>query len=413
MRLRIETPWAVFGMAGLILMGAVFLNAILALINARGIQLGLVHIIVGEILIVAMAGALIGMKIGAFRNIYVPLLFLLVMAGNFLWVSLMNESVNAKAIRDTILIVVFFMIGGTMDKRNMLSTFRFITLTVLFFMVIENFLTDIYVALFEPAQYYRVTRNVPKLVIDETGLFRNALGYAGRFSFGLSDHRLSSIFLEQVSLANFAMVLGIFTVVFWPDMRRGDRVLFFLAVVLMLMTNDSRTGTLVCLLLWVGYFLFPRLPRYTHVAYMPLLLIMCAILFYDPALEAELTDDTVQGRVGYTMRKLATLGPQVFTGGTVAEINMMMDTGYSYFIISQTIFGLLAFWLFVSFVLPPTSPENIRFNHGAALYIFLNLLIGTAIFSIKVSAPLWIIAGYLYYAQYKTPEETGPAYAAR
>jgi putative polymerase len=123
-----------------------------------------------------------------------------------------------------------------------------------------------------------------------------------------------------------------------------------------------------------------------------------------------MTDD-LKGRVGHTMYQLATLGSSVFTGGSLDKIYRTMDSGYAYVLMTQTLFGMLAFWIFTSTIVPPVNASNKRFNHGTALYIFLNLLIGAAIFSIKVSAPLWFLAGFLYHERYKTVE--GPANVQR
>ncbi|MBD8639447.1 hypothetical protein [Sphingomonas sp. CFBP 13733] len=51
---------------------------------------------------------------------------------------------------------------------------------------------------------------------NETGLFNNAAGFESRFSFGVfSGARTSSVFLEQVSNANFAGILCVFLVATW------------------------------------------------------------------------------------------------------------------------------------------------------------------------------------------------------
>jgi hypothetical protein len=60
------------------------------------------------------------------------------------------------------------------------------------------------------------------------------------------------------------------------------------------------------------------------------------------------------------------------------------------------VLGLLLHWLFVTFIVPQRSPEQQRCAYGLAVYTFTNLLIGgTAIFSIKVAALLWLLVGFM------------------
>lgn len=405
MKFRIENPLHIYGIGGCLVMAAILFNAGLSIINAHIVPVSTMHVILCEIIILALACVFLGFRAGSFPNIFPPLIFILSMIVMFFYLSIWNEHFFVKPLRDMLLIAVFFMVGGTMTERNVIKTFSVIATLVLVFLFVENYLTDIYVSIFEPSNYYANTRGVEELSVDDSGLFRNSLGYTGRWSFGfLSDHRLSSIFLEQVSMANFCMVLAVFTATFWPNLKRSERILFFATTLLILLTNSTRTGTFVCLLIFAGYFIFPRLPRYTHIVYMPLLLLVGFIFFYDPTLPPKLLNDDLVGRVGYSIRSLASLDTKFFTGAGMKEAISMWDAGYSYVILSQTIFGMIALWLFVTFIVPPIDARTMRYNHSLAICIFFNLLIGTAIFSIKVSAPLWIIAGFLYHEKYKRAE---------
>lgn len=409
MKLSTINPLAYFGFGGIVLLAAVFYNCGLAFMNAHGIPVGTLHVALTEAVIVAVSLVYIVFKIKTFPNIMPPFFFMVFMICMFLYVSFLNEHLYPKALRDMLLVAVFFMIGGTASEKGLLTTFRFITMAVVLVMVIEGWMTELYVSLFQPANYYASTRGLETLESNKTGLFGNSLGYKGRFSFGVfHTHRLSSIFLEQVSLANFAMVLTIFITTFWQKLVRWEKVFYVFAVVFIILTNNSRTATLICSALAIGYFIFPILPRYIHMLYLPGILLVAAILFYDPNMPLRLQSDDIPGRVGHTVANLAAMGSAYFTGGTLNEIFRMMDSGYTYIIMTQTVFGLIAFWLFTSLIVPGTDGYKRRFNHGIALYIFTNLLIGAAVFSIKVSAPLWFIAGFLYHSSLKAKD--GVAY---
>ncbi len=396
MKLRIPNPYALFGFGGLLLIAACFYNAGLAFLNAHIIMVGTLHVALTEAVILAIAVVYIASKIRVFPNIMPPVIFMVFMGMMFLFVSFLNEHFYPKALRDMILIAVFFMVGGTVTEQNLFRTFRFMAIAIFIVMIVEAYFTNIYSLIFQPADYYANTRGIQKLDNDETGLFRNSLGYSGRFSFGIFDtHRLSSLFLEQVSLANFAMIITIFASSFWSSIGRWDRCLYIGTVIFILLTNNSRTATILCSAFFVGHFIFPYLPRYIHMFYMPFILIGAAIFFYDPEMGLRLERDDLSGRVGHTIANLVNMDMSYFTGGTLPEIYRMFDSGFVYLILTQTVFGLIAFWLFTSLVVQSRNAGNKRFNNAMAIYIFMNLLTSGAIFSIKVSAPLFLIAGYL------------------
>lgn len=398
MKLRIPNPYAIFGFGGLLLLAGMFYNSGLAFINAHIMTIGTLHVALTEAVILAVSAVYLASKIRAFPNIMPPVVFLVFMGMMFLLVSFLNEHFFPKAMRDMVLIAVFFMIGGTLTERSLLSSFRFITAAILSFLLIEGFMTELYVWLFEPASYYTNTRGLTQKEHDTSGLFQNAQMFRGRFSFGVFDtHRLSSLFLEQVSLANFSIIISVFLSTFWGKLAKWEKIFYVVTIVLILLTNNSRTATAICAIILAGYFVFPYLPRYLHMLYMPLILIVSAILFYDPSMSEQLQGDDLKGRIGHTMANMATMGSAYFTGGTLNEIYRMFDSGFTYLIMTQTVFGLIAFWLFTGLAVKPSDASNKRFNHGLMLYLYLNMLTSVAIFTIKVSAPIFLIAGYLHY----------------
>ncbi len=387
--------------ASLLLFAAVFYNAVLAIINAHVFSIGASYVALAEILIILSGGAYAALHMREMPNIRQSAIFLAFMFAVFIYVSFMNDGFYLKSYRDMLLLAVFFVLGCSVTEKGFVTSVRIVVIAVLAVMLIELFATDLYAALFQPALYYAGTRGIEELSTDSSGLFRNALGYENRFSFGLfGSHRTSSVFLEQVSLANFAMVLAIILCVMWGRLKNFDRFLWGMTVPLIILSNSSRTGSIICLTLLAGYFIFPRLPRYSHLFWIPVILLLSAIFFYDPQFDRQMMGDDLRGRIGLTMHYLSTLDTAYFTGGNISEINRTGDTGYTYLVYTQTILGAIAFWMFLSFCLPPSNAENRKFLHAASLYIGVNLLIGAAIFSIKVSAPLWFAAGYLYHQTY-------------
>jgi len=394
-------------LAGIFVLAAILYNAVLAIINAYVVPVNATHVMGAEILIVAAGFAFIAAHIRYIPTIIAPLSLLAISVLIFLYVSFVQESFYIKSFRDILLIVVFFLLGGIATEKTLISTFRIASIVTLIFLLVEVFYTDLYVSIFQPASYYANTRGIEQLATDETGLFRNALGYETRFSVGiLSAHRVSSLFLEQVSLANFIMILTIFIAAFWQKICAKDKILFIVVIILVLLTNSSRTALLLVPLFTIGYFIFPLLPRYSTLLYMPVILALAFLFFYDPDyISAGRTDDLV-GRMGFSLNLISNMGSSFFIGSTNAQILNAADSGYAYYIYTQTIFGLIYLWLFSCFAVAHNSPSDKRYAHGLNLYIFVNLLFSAAIFSIKVSSLLWFVAGYLYYNRYKISQKS-------
>ncbi len=383
-----RVPW-------LLLWGAIFYNAALGFINGHGIRLSEAHVAATELFILFCAALFLGMrfrKLAPLRS-FIIASFLVVMV-LVAWVSVTNGQIFLRAPRDFAIMCVFFLVGTQAAQERMIPVFRLITVVVLAVLLIEGFAVSFYVWLFHPADYFANTRGIEKLSVDTTGLFRNSLGFAGRFSFGLFDNRrLSSVFLEQVSLANFAMVLCIFAVTFWQNMKTGDRIFFAVSIVFMIMCNSTRTGSMLCLLMALGYKVFPKLPRWSYGAVIPGILFVSAVLFYRPG---EMSfSDTLSGRMGNTLALLAHMDIGDFITGDLIKITHTGDSGYAYLVLGTTIVGLLYYWIFIWVLLPSGTALSRRFAFSALLFISVNLMVGAAIFSIKVSAPLWLIAGCL------------------
>src|SRR5260370_15248040 len=287
---------------------AVFYNACLAFVNAHIVPIHSDQVALTEAIIVAMVG---GYILTYFRLLHNELPFLAaslcIFASLFLWVLLPDERTFLKSLRDVILIFSFYVLGTQAVHKQILRAFRSITLIIVGTMIIEGWLPDVYVAIFQPAQYFAGTRDMPVSPWNYSGMFGNSLGFEGRVTYGLfGERRLSSVFLEQVSLANFAIVLSIFTMTLWPRLKQWDKSLFVAAIIFIIASTSSRTASAICPLMLVGYYFFPVLPKYSSHFVTPLVLLGGALLLYDP--DAGLTgSDDIKGRIGDTFTRLASL----------------------------------------------------------------------------------------------------------
>lgn len=371
---------------------SVLYNCILAYINHNIMPLSVSHVVLCEGLMMISSVAFIFKK-GIYEEDLPIVLFLLFTLIVTIYITVLNRVTFIDQFRNILIIFAFAGIGSWASERTVKLIFRIACFMVLLFLICEVVSTPFYVSLFHPGEYFENTRGIKQASFNSTGLFANALGFQGRFSFGLIDHRSSSIFLEQVSLANFCGVGVIYLLSFWPRLGWLDKMLFISTVLLILLTNDTRTMLIFSCVSIAGYFVFPKIPKAFNLVLMPLIIL---IGFFVHFMKPDEVGDNFTGRIGVTVKKMLDLDVQSMLGLSISRIGEFADSGYVYLIYSSTIFGLIVFWLFVCLYPAGTSAAQRRCAHSLSLFIFLNMMIGgTAIFSIKIAGLLWLLVGYM------------------
>lgn len=374
----------------LVVLAATVYNAILAVVNAHVTSLGFNAVAATEMLILLVALVIILNK-GLFEKDLAPLTLLIVTLVIAVYVSVINRAPVIDFFRNMLIVFCFATLGSWSGLRTVRFVFLAATTLVFLVLLMEIFMVGQYGDLFFPALYFENTRGIERTGYFDTKLFENALGFAGRFSFGLIDHRSSSVFLEQVSLANFCGVLMIALLTLWARFTRFQRAFCLLTIVLILLTNDSRTMLIFSVVCFAGYFVFPLLPKAVTLLYLPLILFLGFIVFI---LMPDAEGDNIPGRVVLTISHLGDLDLLEMLGFSADTASSFADSGYIYVIVIGTVFSLLLFWLFVCLYPAGRTAEQRRFAHAFAIFMFMNMMIGgTAVFSIKIAGLLWLLAG--------------------
>lgn len=367
-------------------------NAILAVINARGFTTSRGASVLAE------AGILLSCLLACFltggrKRDIAPILLAFFSLVQMLITSLANERIFPDFFRNMAIIAAFTALGYRCRSSDVRLIFRVISIVVLVFLLIEMAYLPLYVSIFQPASYLQASRGLEEFSLNETGLFANALGFQDRFSFGIfSGPRTSSIFLEQVSLPGFASVLLIFLLGHWKAIGRFEKILYVSLVALIVLSNNSRTSSALLVFNAVGYFIYPYFSGRLTAMLMPAVLVL-SFLIVGPVSVATGTDDII-GRLSVTVAHLTNFGASEFLFGSLDKLAHSFDSGYGYIIASSSIFGLFLFWAYATFFPEDRSTEQRRVHWGLAVYIYLWLLIGgTAIFTMKTAALLWLVVG--------------------
>jgi putative polymerase len=388
LRIEFDRRWVI-----LLALLPLLYNPMLAIVNAHIMHLNFAIAAASEISIIFLI-ALYIFRNGIEKRHSKAIALMAVAFAAFGLTFLASGKLYVDFIRNMLIVVFFTLLGAELKKQEIILIFKITLSIVLSVLVLEVINLQLYVALFEPALYFLNTRGNEIAEFNELGVFGNALGFEGRFGYGLFDGpRTSSIFLEQVTLANMTIVIAVMLSVFYELLSRLWKSLAFIFIVLSLLSTESRLAMAVVILIWFGFFIFPKIHKVWLLFLIPIILTFGSM---HAILNPVYSDDNFSGRISLGFGYLVNLDMQDLFGMGVLKVGHLWDAGYAYIICSGTIFGAVAFWVYLFGLYTVDSIESRRFFSGLLLFLVLALSIGgTAVFSIKVAFLFWLVAGFL------------------
>ncbi len=314
--------------------------------------------------------------------------------------SLLSGELNVKAFRDLLIPLIFFWLGCNIGRPELADrALTYAIAIVLSFGLMELFFLDQYTNVFDIFSYYVGTGNLQPITdyVRESRLQLNGIRPEGigrtLLPSLLGAHRVSSVFLEPISLGNFATMCAAWGLS--RDKTELRRTLFFVgAAVVLIVLSDSRFA-----LLAVSFMIGMRLFLQDKVLNLALLapfagIALILILGYDATGRGA---DDFHDRLAFSGKTLLEFDIPSLLG--FAPDGNYADQGYAYVI---SAFGLpLSLMLWFSFwFLPMPDAQGQRFRAFAAIYIALILCIsGFSLFALKSSGVLWFLVG----SSLKTP----------
>ncbi len=205
----------------------------------------------------------------------------------------------------------------------------------------------------------------------------------------LGAQRIPSVFLEPVSLGNFAVILLAYGLA--KPMRAWRAMLpFVVASALLIVLADSRFGLYMSALLVLLRVLVHG--RVHVVAIVFPLVGACVLLWlaaYAPAAGDNLLGRmTVSGQYLMRFNEWSVLGLQGFATN-------YGDMGYAYVISRFGVAGAALMWICL-FLLPLKDEAALRFRTFVSAYVTLILCVsGTSLFALKTAGVLWFLVGVL------------------
>jgi len=373
-----------------ILLMAVSYQALLCLMNTFGLR--------ASVTLVGLAEALIMLSCLPFllRRLSPGLLFIALLAGAYFCIAaIFSGQLNPKTFRDLAIPLCFFWLGYNLGRPELVERALVpIILLVIGLGLFEMTMLDTYTRFFDIFNYYvstgilkPITEFVRESKLQLNGTRPEGIGRT-LLPWLLGNHRVSSVFLEPVSLGNFATILAAWGLSY--DARDWRKGLFFVgSAVVMIILCDSRFALLLLPLMLAVRLLRGAALNLTILA--PFVAISLVLL--TGALTTEYGGDNLVGRVALSGWALLDFDLDMLFALTTPPY--FGDMGYAYLLAG---FGLpisLLLW-FSLWLKPVPDDRSRRFRALASCYIALILAVsGTSLFAFKTSALLWCMLGCL------------------
>jgi putative polymerase len=369
-------------------------NFILCFVDSNLVELNQSHVVASEL---ALISAALLLALSSWH----PLMrsWLHFAAFVVIWwfmLGLFRSELDPKYARDIVVIPVFVMLGiSASGDRRLAQNWLPFHLLILLFMVYEALYPSSFTSLFNVKQYYIHTRGFQASDFwnPDIELFVSATRPDERHLFSsLPFHRLSSVFLEPVSLENYVVVVAIFLVAFRRRLAPSIFWTFAITDVALLIGSDGRFGASLCVVLALVALFGRRLSPSAPIAALPVAIV--GVLAMVAVFGFESGSDDFRGRIAYTAELLAALGTLDLMGLSSSLVKASADSGIVYLIVVYSILGVALGWAFVFGTFPSRAPTATILRCGAAVYLSGNLMVSASVFSLKTAALLWFIVGY-------------------
>jgi len=325
--------------------------------------------------------------------------FILLAALNFCLLALFRGYLDPKPVRDLLIVIIFFWLGWTYGTVRLVDRLVGCSLIAAIALgVFEWLWLDGYVKVFHTYSYFL---NQSGIGADGGTIFEGqALTLNGFRPDGIGrtilpwlfgSHRISSIFLEPVTLGNYATLVLAWSLAHCrPDARRY--YWFMAGAAVLIAYADSRFGMVVSGLLVLMRFCLPR-SGYFLMSLAPWAMAIALFVYANYFFHGTYSD-SFAGRLTHTGQILGQLTEIEILGGQ-SPLRDYGDMGYAYAVTRFGLVFLAIAWLWL-WRLPMTQLSAERFRAMACLYMTLILSIsGTSLFALKSAGLLWFMLGSL------------------
>lgn len=373
-----------------LLWAAVLFNCVLCFVDTNLFTMNPLAVIAAEAAILGLA-FLVPFSLGRRLPGRMDFLLLLLLA-TWLLLSFFRQSLELKFFRDVAIIPIFVILGMASHGVALHRRLFWLHMIILGFAVWEAISVESLVSFFSIGDYFANTRGLnPDDWWIENGLYLSSIRPETRFLFpSLPLHRLSSVFLEPVSLGNYVIIATIWLTGFRRQIPRQMWLIAVFATLLLLIGSDSRMASATCLVVVALAPLRNWIPQYVPILTAPI--VIAAMFLAVSIFGLESGTDDFGGRLAYSVDVFRTFGLEDYAGLSLDHINATQDAGFAYVFVSQSLIVALILWGCL-FVRSTGTPESKYVHLAVAVYLSLNLTVSWSLFSIKTAALLWFLLG--------------------
>jgi putative polymerase len=376
-----------------VLILAVSFNAFLAILNGHGLTLNRGSVVVAEMAIYAATIAIL--MFNADRRMLPWFLLAVFIVVNGLLLSLGNGAFNPKYMRDVLVIPVFIMLG--MTYSGSLARPVIILQTIVFGVaVLEAVSPGAYAEIFQILKYYVNTRDFNQNAFwnSESTLFVSATRPGDRFFGFVNLHRVSSIFLEPVSLGNYCVIIAVFLNAYWRKLGIGARIYLAVSTLALLIACDGRLAASSIVIVLMGTAFLRKMSSQWSFLYLPMMVAFSALFAWGSNSEAG--RDNFSGRLAGSIATLSQVDFSGLIGFDAQSADFAADSGITYFILTQSLLGVVVIWSAICLLPVGRTLATRVYVHGIAMFVPLNLMVSNSFFSIKVASLMWFCFGHLF-----------------
>lgn len=385
---RIDRYSTRFQIATCVIIIALTFNIALCFVNTNIFSISKNYVILSEIGLISIA-ALLALD----RKIDLYVIIISVLSYLIFIMSLRGE-LDLKAARDILIPIIFYFLGRRIASPQFGDRIVLISIyIVLGFSLFEWFFLKDFLSYFNVVQYY-IAKGA--LTVSETEYLSTDLFVSGMRPEGegrtllpfLGNHRVSSIFLEPVSMGNFCAIIFSWLLFREPHLNlKLIAKLIPLSIILIL--ADSRFGLTLCIVVVILNMTWRFIPRW--MVFLAPFALMLMLAFY--ALDKSImdVDNGFHGRIIFSGLVLESLTwAQIF--GISLNPSHTVDSGYAYSLTETGLIGLIVLWGIFIFA-SSSSNEGWRMILFVSGYLLLLLIISNSSYSIKTAALLWTLVG--------------------
>ena len=368
-------------------------NFFLCFINTKITDVSPAQIILCEIILTGAAVASGFFRIDRIKFYWLVILGLQI--GLILILSAFKGEFLIKPLRDIMIMPIFVILGLAAYRIDFSKILMGISVFVLLVALWEAFATPSFLSLFNIRDFY-IAKGILKEETFITGLdvFASGERPGGRFLFDIPGvHRVSSVFLEPVSLGFYAVISGIYFIAAKDGLSKKMYISGILLSFILIWLSDARLamGTLVLALLLRP--VFSRLDHRFALLFFPGIVFLSYLLYTFGILST--TGEGLGARLGWTINLLANTSLEILVGVSSYDRRMIADSGLGYILNDQGLIGLLLFWL-PPFFFFKKLPEPARvYLFGISIFLALGMMLTQAFITLKTAGLLWFCFGYL------------------